>query len=168
MSLNLLPSALRAFDESEEYVTPERRLMMATIVTALADATGQSYFQHADDRERSRKAALRWFRDAGADFQHVCHLAGLEPSNVRRAALDFIASGDPIPRCPRRTKVGSFAPRKPKPARFGVPIAQIAASAGVSPSAVRNVLSGTGSASRDMQHRVRRAHRELNEQREAA
>lgn len=161
----MTPALPQAFNESEQGTTPERRLMLATIVNAIADATGYNNTGcNPSLRKLDRERALKWFENAGPDYVTVCHLAGLDPDCLRRAALEFIESGKRVPR-----KVGeisdlrSRAPSKPKPPRFGASIADIAKHAGVSRSAVENVLYGYGSTSRDMKDRVHRARRELAE-----
>jgi hypothetical protein len=155
-----LQDAFHTFDEGSEQTTPERRLVLAIILNAIADATGcGSTRSYQNTMDRDRRTALQWFEDAGQDFQHICLLAGFEPSNVRRAALEFIASGERLPNRQRRIN-----PRhNPKPSPYGASVAQIADHAGVSQTAVRNVLTNTGNSSHNMQMRVRRAVRDLTE-----
>jgi hypothetical protein len=87
------------FDESAQYITGEHRLMMAVIVTAVNDALGISPSTESDDaRDREQRIARRWFEDNGADYQAVCHHAGLEPASLRTAVLAFIAERDGLPR----------------------------------------------------------------------
>ncbi len=96
VSARLLPSGLRAFDDRTSYASPERRLMLATIVEAIRDALGNSAITTPGTRDKARREALAWFREAGADFESVCHLAGLDPESTRRAALTYVASGKPV------------------------------------------------------------------------
>lgn len=160
-----LPHAFCPTDESHTDATPERRLMLATIVNALSDAiSGGSSNPRVCERDQVRTQARAWFQNGDADFQTVCHLAGLEPASVRSAALRYIASGAAMPRIRREAS----SARSAAPQRFSVPVRDVARCARVSPQAVRNVLCGRGSASPDMQHRVRRAVRELTDQKEAA
>lgn len=91
------PHPLRAFDESPSYTSPERRLMLATITNAIADARGNAASCNPGERNRAQREALAWFRAGGPDFQTVCYHAGLDPAHTRRAVLEFIASGEPMP-----------------------------------------------------------------------
>jgi len=59
--------------------------MLAVINNAVCDACSRSKW-----RRKERDDALRWFRNAGQDFQVVCLSAGLDPAAVREAALDYI------------------------------------------------------------------------------
>lgn len=79
--------------EDTQAASPERRLMLAILITAIMDATGQSCCNRAVDRERNRILALAWFRDASDDFRTVCDLAGMDPDYVRRAVLQYVAAG---------------------------------------------------------------------------
>lgn len=88
---------LRAFDESVTAASPERRLMLATIINAMADAKGAGSISSRSEREKVQREALAWFRSGGPDFQQVCCLAGLDPHSTRRAALRFIASPQRVP-----------------------------------------------------------------------
>lgn len=144
----------------DENALPERRLMQAVILNAIADASGRGNgsrrpMQAAADR----RIALRWFIDAGPDYQRICEFAGLHPETVRKYALAFIASGKPLPRM-YRNAVHKSAPRtSPNPLS---PTA-IAIHAGVSVSAVRNVLKhNKGSA--ELKERVLESLRTLTEQ----
>jgi hypothetical protein len=151
--------AFGAFDEQTSYATPERRLMLAVIANAVAEAIGKATDIRL--RDKLRAEAFAWFWDAGPDFQDVCHLAGLDPAATRRAVLDFVASEKPMPRNnpairdPRRN-------RRTSP--FGVPLTTIADHAGVSPSSAAKVLKGVGNPNPEIKLRVRNALRELSSQ----
>lgn len=99
-----MPHALRAFDERYSYTTPERRLMLAIVSNAIADALGSGAINNPGERDKVRREALAWFRSGGPDYQTVCHLAGLDPVNTRRAVLRYVASGNPKPRIRRTSK----------------------------------------------------------------
>jgi len=151
--------ALSAFDESQSYTSPERRLMLATIANAVADAMGNGAVDHPPQREKVQRDALAWFRAGNSDFETVCHLAGLDPESTRRAVFDFMASGEPMPRrhamahaSPRSTINRSRRTSKPWPCSANAD--QIAAHAGVSPSAVRAVIYANAPTSAQMQRRV--------------
>lgn len=92
----MTPTVLKvaqAFDESTDNASPERRLMMGIILTAINDATGHSAVNDTpDQRVQSKHQARHWFERHGDDFQTVCILAGFDPEKVRRAALVFIAA----------------------------------------------------------------------------
>ena len=79
-----------AANDSDVYILPEKTLMMAVITNAVLDACGRDPQAHS--RERSRKEALRWFRDNGPDYQAVCALAGYHPEMLRSRALTYIAA----------------------------------------------------------------------------
>lgn len=93
----MLPHGLKAFDESASHTSPERRLMLAAVVNAVADAIGNGAITRPGERDQARREALAWFRAASPDYEAVCHLAGLDPENTRRAVLAFVASGQPLP-----------------------------------------------------------------------
>jgi hypothetical protein len=96
---------------AEHDATPERRLMLAVLLTAILDAAGKNTGTTTPrTRNVARGTALGWIKDADPDFCAVCELAGLDPIHVRRAALDFIESGKPIPRVPR-VPISGGAPR---------------------------------------------------------
>lgn len=144
---NLAIGSLRTAD-------PEIRLMQAIILTAIADACGQPTDTCSPaEREANRRRALLWIGDAGRDFQAVCMLAGFHPESVRKIALEFIESGKPFPRLNRG---GGHTRLNP------LSSAAVAAKAGVSPSAVRNVL-GADKGSPELKSRVHSAIREITE-----
>ena len=68
-----------------------RDLWNAVIQQALADATSD---RQTDNARLERSRARTWFETQSADFAEVCELAGFEPSQVRRVALDHIAAID--------------------------------------------------------------------------
>lgn len=114
MTGNSLPAALCAFDDSRSFVSPERRLMLATVANAIADALGNSAVNHPGERDKARREAMAWFRSDSQDFHTVCHLAGLDPQNTRRAVLRYAATGNPMPstrrsnrRTPRKEKIAA-------------------------------------------------------------
>jgi len=90
-------------DDFVEYeASPERRLMLAVLLTAIVDAAGENTGTTTPrTRNVVRGTALGWIKDASPDFHAVCELAGLDPLYVRRAALDFVASERAAPRTPR-------------------------------------------------------------------
>ncbi len=78
-------------DEHVEYeACPERRLMIAVLLTAIRDASGMYIAGSRVQREHTQMRALNWIRNGGEDFHEVCALAGLEPREVRKKALRFI------------------------------------------------------------------------------
>lgn len=166
--MSRLPHSLNAFAASDNYCTPERRLMLATIINAISDAIGAGTITSPGARARASREAIAWFHDGGADFQSVSLLAGLEPSVLRRAALDFISSGKPLPRRDASEVKTSHSCQKFRRSRAPHYAAVIAAQAGVSVSSVRNVLNGKGATSKDMRHRVHSAKHEIDQKREAA
>jgi len=141
---------LSAFDEGGSHVTPEHRLAMAIIINAIGEAMGVSSINETKAaRTRCQDAALRWFKDAGSDFQAICDLADLNPECVRKAALAYIDTGVRLPKRSRR----GVDRRNVDPT--GLTVTRIAQRAGVSASSVRNVLNGTGSP--EMKARVQAA-----------
>ncbi|WP_145916920.1 hypothetical protein [Erythrobacter sp. QSSC1-22B] len=91
---------------------PERRLMQAIILNAIGDATGRkSDCRRPNQVANDQRDALRWFAEAGPDFRRVCEFAGMHPDVVRRLALDFIASAEPMPRVARNTSTVRRRPR---------------------------------------------------------
>lgn len=146
----------RAFNDRDEYASPEQRLMQAVLINAIRDACGVS----ADTLPSSPIAALNqsraldWIASGDKDFQEVCHHAGLEPDTVRTHTLAFIESGQPIPRVP----VGGGG-RKKQP--LSAP--SIAARAGCSTSTVRQILRD-GGGSPSLQKRVHTAVAEIQKE----
>jgi hypothetical protein len=136
-------------------VIPEQRLMQAVILNAIADACGQptDTGKPAEIEVYQRRARM-WIDDAGSDFRGICDLAGLDPKTVRKFALAHIESGKPFPRVNRVTRI---AERNP------LSTGAIAARAGVSPTAVGNVLR-KDQGSRQMKERVRTAVREITQE----
>lgn len=102
-----------------EDALPERRLMQAIILNAIGDATGRkSDCRRPNQVENDRRDAIRWFAEAGFDFRRVCEFAGMHPDMVRRLALDFIASAEPMPRVARNTSTVRRRPRSPATERL--------------------------------------------------
>ncbi|MDQ0250809.1 hypothetical protein J2W22_002873 [Sphingomonas kyeonggiensis] len=112
MTEAMLPHGLRAFDDRTSHTTPERRLMLATIANAVADALGNGAVNRPVERDKVRREALAWFRAGSPDFQTVCHLAGLDPLNTRRAVLRYAASGKPMPASRRSNRSTNRTERK--------------------------------------------------------
>jgi hypothetical protein len=99
----------------------EQSLWRAVITQALADAgvklpvgAGRKVGAAKTDGENARD----WLTRPNADFNHVCHLAGLEPEAVRALAERRIAIADglmpaPIPKArPRRPRTPTPTPRR--------------------------------------------------------
>jgi len=145
---------VHAFDERNSYTTPEKRLGMAIIINAIAEAMGHGAGNDSPaKRVSARDTALQWFSDADEDFEAVCDMADLNPGAVQTAALTYINGGKRLPnRAPMR--------RMPRP-KVGLDIQTIAQAAGVSLSSVRNVISGNASVS--MTNRVQAAIQTLKE-----
>lgn len=119
-----------------EGISPEQRLMRATIAQAAMEAAGKVAVNSRSPLkiEEARADAIRWFHDAGDDFQRVCSLAGLEPEYVRTRVLAFLEQ----PEIPTYRRVAG----SPVPRRSGATVAEIAVLAGVSPTTVGNVRRG--------------------------
>jgi hypothetical protein len=114
--LNRAPLSVSAFDDRTNYTSPERRLMLATIANAIADALGNATINRPAERDKARREALAWFRTAGPDYQAVCHLAGLDPQCARRAVLSYVATGKSMPAMRRGNRSTGRAPTKMKEA----------------------------------------------------
>jgi hypothetical protein len=152
-----------AFDETERCATPEQRLMMATIATAVADIIGNTSISNPSERARACQEAIDWFEGDGPDFRYVCELAGLDPAHVRNSVLVFIASGQSMPRVARVPK--TF---RSHPDLACANVEEVAELAGVSVSTVRNVMANKGTVKPETRSRVRWAIHELEPSREAA
>lgn len=154
-----------AEDDSYVHASPEQRLMMAIITTAVADILGTGPVSHPSERERYRREALNWFENDSRDFRYVCQVAGLEPEHVRKSVLEFVASGKPMP---RTTRVLHHNPNR---RRSNVNATEVAQIAGVSVTTVRKVLTGDEHISAEYRNRVVIAlaeYREAQETQEAA
>lgn len=145
---------VHAYDERNGYTTPEKRLGMAIILNAIAEAMGHGAGNDSPSRrDDARDTALQWFSDADEDFEAICDMADLNPKAVQTAAMAYISDGRRLPnRAPTR--------RVPRP-KVGLDIQMIAQVAGVSLSSVRNVISGNASVS--MTNRVQAAIHSLKE-----
>lgn len=74
--------------------TAESRLMMAVIIQAIADASGNKSTTGTPGQTiHAERTARNWFTNAGPDFQAVCWMAGLHPLSVQKAALAYIGTG---------------------------------------------------------------------------
>lgn len=83
-------------------ISPERRLMLAVLTTAIMDAAGANTGTMTPrDRRHAPGHALRWIKRADCDFQWICEMADLDPREVRQSALNFINSGQDLPRINR-------------------------------------------------------------------
>lgn len=131
---------------TREDCLPERRLMQPVILNAISDAIAKNGDSRRPNRiEIDHEIALRWLTETGPDFEQVCDWVGMHPGMVQRLALEFVMSNQAIPHMHRSAGTRRRNPQSP---------ASIAARAGVSVSAVRNVIKqGKGSA--DMIARVR-------------
>lgn len=94
---------LTAADNHIDYeVSPERRLMLAVLTTAIMDAAGANTGTMTPrDRRHAPGHALRWIKRADGDFQWICEMADLDPREVRKCALNFINSGQELPKINR-------------------------------------------------------------------
>ena len=93
---------LPAADNHIEYeVSPERRLMLAVLLTAILDASGQAPASAKRDRRKICGTALGWIKEAGPDFLEVCEMAGINPVVARRGAMQYIESTRDGPTGPR-------------------------------------------------------------------
>ncbi|MER2263886.1 hypothetical protein [Methylobacterium oxalidis] len=73
-------------------MSDELHLWRAVVQQALADATTHTY-----SHRRARAEARRWLTTPSEDFNDVCLLAGLEPSQVRDHAKKLILeAGDEL------------------------------------------------------------------------
>lgn len=93
-------------------ISPERRLMVAVLLTAILDASGNNTGTATQrDRDVVRGTALGWIKDAGPDFHEVCELAGFDAQHVRHCALHYIDSGTKRPGISRQ----NHSHREPRP-----------------------------------------------------
>ena len=83
------PTGLAWFDEPYSPVRGETALWVAVITQAMMDALNRSGTTEA---RYHKHEAIRWLTDNGRDFAEVCHLAGLNPSYVRRKAKKALLS----------------------------------------------------------------------------
>lgn len=97
-----MTNAIASDNRIDYEISPERRLMLAVINTAILDAAG-GYVGPARPSERdcARRRALCWITDAGSDFRSICELAGFDPLDVQTRALLFIDSGRKLPKINR-------------------------------------------------------------------
>lgn len=79
-------------DEAEftRHTSPEVRLCRHIILTAALDAVWGNPGGDRRFDKQVRASALRWFTDAGDDFEMICACADFEPVDVRTSALRYI------------------------------------------------------------------------------
>jgi hypothetical protein len=65
----------------------EPSLWKAVITQALMDAASNS---SKDDSGKAKRDAIRWLLSDSSDFEYVCDNAGLDPSYVRRKAIEAL------------------------------------------------------------------------------
>lgn len=83
---------LNAGEFADAPASPEQRLFRHIILNAVLDAIyGATTCTRPQSIERGREEAMRWLIGGGEDFQLICECADLEPTQVRDAALAYIA-----------------------------------------------------------------------------
>ena len=98
----MTPTLPTADNHIDYGVSPERRLMLAVLTTAIMDAAGANTGTMTPrDRRLAPGIALGWITRADSDFQWICEMADLDPREVRKCALDFINSGQEMPKINR-------------------------------------------------------------------
>lgn len=148
---------MNARDMTKDAALPYQRLCMAIIVQAIRDAIGiPADTRRANETARNQHRALVWIKVPNPDFNEVCEGAGFDPATIRKRALAFIGSKEPMPRLSRG---GETRERKRQPLSH----ASIAAQAGCSTSTVRNVLQCQGG-SLNSQARVHAAVHEIEKE----
>lgn len=75
------------FSPSISFSDHEPSLWKAVITQALMDAASNS---NKDDAGRAKRDAIEWLLSASPDFEYVCDNAGLDPSYVRRKAIEAL------------------------------------------------------------------------------
>ncbi|MBF0602693.1 MAG: hypothetical protein HQL07_03250 [Nitrospirae bacterium] len=68
---------------SNQYPSPEQKLWIAVLETAVDDA-----LTHKDPEEK--EAARKWFREGGTHFKFVCDLADFDPDYLRKQVMRLI------------------------------------------------------------------------------
>jgi hypothetical protein len=109
----MTPTLPTADNHLDYEISPERRLMLAVLNTAIMDAAG-AYVSASrpSERDYARRRALCWLQDGGGDFRSVCELAGLNPQYVQTRALEFLESGRELPKINRMSpNSGKHRPR---------------------------------------------------------
>lgn len=147
----------------------EQSLWRAVIAQALADAEVQfpaGVEQSAGVARTDREHTRAWLTRPNADFNHVCHLAGLEPEAVRALAERRIAIADgltpaPVSEArPRRTRAprapARRQPRQPSPFNRGYtgPKAKLYSHAGLTMS-LKQWAQHLGIHYQTLAHRIR-------------
>lgn len=70
----------------------DRRLWVAVLELAIADALGRSSINRLDYKRDGeffdpRIEAITWFQEAGDDYRQICDLAGVYPNALRERVL---------------------------------------------------------------------------------
>lgn len=81
--------SLRRASTQAQTRNPELALWRSVISQALSDAVTKTKLPTLEQQR-----AQEWFERAGKDFKEVCHLAELEPDQVRSLAMRKIAEAD--------------------------------------------------------------------------
>ncbi len=86
-SLSHVPHSAMDYSPSLPFSDHEPSLWKAVITQALMDAASNS---HKDDAGRAKRDAIAWLLNDSPDFEYVCDNAGLDPSYVRRKAIEAL------------------------------------------------------------------------------
>lgn len=79
-------------------IQPYHNLWRAVIAAAIEDVKiairGETFCDYYQQRVNYRfDTSVAWFLGKGRDFNMVCHLAGLEPSEVRDVVVKMVNRG---------------------------------------------------------------------------
>jgi hypothetical protein len=139
-------------------ISPEQRLFVGVILNAVKEAAGNVSGMRQEVRaDQAQASALAWFREAGEDFEAVCVLAGLEPSNVRSGVLGYLERVKATPSA--AINLRRAGDRNVESGR--VSMRDVAEHAGVSAMTVARVLDGHPSVSEATRLRVQTSVLEL-------
>lgn len=75
----------------------DRQLWISVIALAIDDATATAAAGAQGNKELLCHQARSWLTKPNADFNEVCHLAGLDPQAVREGAVRYIEAYDADP-----------------------------------------------------------------------
>lgn len=152
-----MSSILDTVDIGTQVISPEQRLFVGVILNAAMEASGTLRARDRETKARQASAAaFAWFNDGGEDFQTVCTLAGLEPSNVRAGVLDYLERTKAAPNAPMIRRAGYRTAASER-----VTMRDVAEHAGVSTMTVARVMDGNPLVSASTRQRVQTSVLEL-------
>jgi hypothetical protein len=120
--LNLPGRCHRGWDAAED-LPSIKRLMLAVLRDALECLAGRASYREGSNANRSVEEAAGWIADTNErevfSFNSVCYVLGLDAAAVRKALIDWPATGlrmsrrSPVAREPVKLSLAPYRKRSP-------------------------------------------------------